>query len=53
MALGMYTGPAELGGEGAGVVVEVGPGVSDVAVGDQVMGLLGAGGAGGPWWTSG
>jgi 4-hydroxyphenylalkanoate synthase len=44
MALGMYPGPAELGGEGAGVVVEVGPGVSGVAVGDHVMGLLGAAG---------
>ncbi|MGA7051773.1 MAG: type I polyketide synthase [Mycobacterium sp.] len=44
MALGMYPGPAELGGEGAGVVVEVGAGVSGVAVGDHVMGLLGAAG---------
>ena len=44
VALGMYPGPAELGGEGAGVVVEVGPGVSGVAVGDHVMGLLGAAG---------
>jgi polyketide synthase 7 len=44
VALGMYPGPAELGGEGAGVVVEVGTGVSGVAVGDQVMGLLGAAG---------
>ena len=44
MALGMYPGPAELGGEGAGVVVEVGAGVSGVAVGDRVMGLLGAAG---------
>ena len=44
MALGMYPGPAELGGEGAGVVVEVGAGVTGVAVGDHVMGLLGAAG---------
>jgi acyl transferase domain-containing protein/NADPH:quinone reductase-like Zn-dependent oxidoreductase/NADP-dependent 3-hydroxy acid dehydrogenase YdfG len=44
VALGMYPGPAELGGEGAGVVVEVGTGVSGVAVGDHVMGLLGAAG---------
>ncbi|MFI6986677.1 SDR family NAD(P)-dependent oxidoreductase, partial [Embleya sp. NPDC050154] len=28
------------GGEGAGVVLEVGPGVSDLAPGDRVMGLL-------------
>ncbi|KAA1244359.1 SDR family NAD(P)-dependent oxidoreductase, partial [Mycobacterium simiae] len=41
VALGMYPGAGELGVEGAGVVVEVGPGVSDVAVGDTVMGLLG------------
>jgi acyl transferase domain-containing protein/NADPH:quinone reductase-like Zn-dependent oxidoreductase/short-subunit dehydrogenase/acyl carrier protein len=33
--------PSEsLGGEGAGVIVEVGPGVSELAVGDRVMGLL-------------
>jgi polyketide synthase 7 len=44
VALGMIPGPAELGGEGAGVVVEVGPGVNGVAVGDQVMGLLGTAG---------
>ncbi|WP_371935045.1 SDR family NAD(P)-dependent oxidoreductase, partial [Mycobacterium sp. TY813] len=40
MALGMYPGPAMLGAEGAGVVVEVGPSVTGVAVGDRVMGLL-------------
>jgi 4-hydroxyphenylalkanoate synthase len=40
-ALGMYPGQAPvLGAEGAGVVVETGPGVSGVAVGDAVMGLL-------------
>ncbi len=44
VALGMLPGPAELGGEGAGVVVEVGTGVTGVAVGDQVMGLLGTAG---------
>ncbi|WP_366526315.1 SDR family NAD(P)-dependent oxidoreductase [Mycobacterium sp.] len=40
VALGIYPGPAVLGAEGAGVVVEVGPGVSGMAVGDRVMGLL-------------
>jgi polyketide synthase 7 len=44
VALGMFPGPTELGGEGAGVVVEVGTGVTGVAVGDQVMGLLGTAG---------
>ncbi|OBJ88765.1 polyketide synthase [Mycobacterium gordonae] len=41
VALGMYPGGGELGVEGAGVVVEVGPGVRDLAVGDAVLGLLG------------
>jgi polyketide synthase 7 len=41
VALGMYPGGGELGVEGAGVVVEVGPGVAGLAVGDEVMGLLG------------
>ncbi|WP_349294387.1 SDR family NAD(P)-dependent oxidoreductase [Streptomyces sp. HU2014] len=41
--LDMYPGDAgELGMEGAGVVVETGPGVTDLAVGDRVMGLLSA-----------
>ncbi|VAZ75437.1 Phenolphthiocerol synthesis polyketide synthase type I Pks15/1 [Mycobacterium persicum] len=44
VALGMYPGGGELGIEGAGVVVEIGPGVSGVAVGDAVMGLLGVAG---------
>ncbi|MEV6280662.1 type I polyketide synthase [Nocardia sp. NPDC051832] len=40
-ALGMYPGEAGLLGlEGAGVVVEVGPGVDDLVAGDRVMGLL-------------
>ncbi|MFJ4658842.1 type I polyketide synthase [Nocardia sp. NPDC088792] len=40
-ALGMYPGDAGLLGlEGAGVVIEIGPGVTDLAVGDRVMGLL-------------
>ncbi|WP_069874085.1 type I polyketide synthase [Streptomyces malaysiensis] len=43
IALGMYPGAAELGGEGAGVVLEVGEGVTELAVGDRVMGLTGIG----------
>jgi 4-hydroxyphenylalkanoate synthase len=39
--LGMYPGEAPvLGAEGAGVVIETGPEVADVAVGDAVMGLM-------------
>ncbi|MEZ0353313.1 acyltransferase domain-containing protein, partial [Mycobacterium sp. pR1184] len=41
VALGMYPGGGELGVEGAGVIVETGPGVQGLAVGDAVMGLLG------------
>ncbi|EFG79520.1 phosphopantetheine attachment domain protein, partial [Mycobacterium parascrofulaceum ATCC BAA-614] len=41
VALGMYPGGGRLGAEGAGLVVEVGPGVTGPAVGDAVMGLLG------------
>ncbi|MFJ7527880.1 type I polyketide synthase [Streptomyces griseus] len=40
ISLGMYPGAASIGGEGAGVVTEVGPGVTGTAVGDRVMGLL-------------
>ncbi|WP_235922027.1 type I polyketide synthase [Lentzea tibetensis] len=39
MALGMYPGEISLGGEGAGVVVEVGPEVTALRPGDRVMGL--------------
>jgi len=41
-ALGMYPGQAPvLGAEGAGLVTEIGPAVTGVAVGDAVMGLMG------------
>jgi acyl transferase domain-containing protein/NADPH:quinone reductase-like Zn-dependent oxidoreductase/short-subunit dehydrogenase/acyl carrier protein len=40
VALGMYPGEASIGGEGAGVVVEVGAEVRDLAAGDRVMGLM-------------
>ncbi|MDX3733810.1 SDR family NAD(P)-dependent oxidoreductase [Streptomyces caniscabiei] len=39
IALGMYPGEADMGTEGAGTVVEVGPGVTGVAPGDRVLGL--------------
>lgn len=42
LALGMYPGSGDLGVEGAGVVVEVGAGVTELSVGDAVMGQLGA-----------
>jgi polyketide synthase 12 len=40
ISLGMVPGQTGLGGEGAGVVVAVGPGVTRVAVGDPVMGVF-------------
>ena len=40
ITLGMFTHDAVLGGEGAGVVVEVGPGVTEFAVGDSVYGFF-------------
>ena len=40
IALGMYPGEAPIGSEGAGIVVEVAPDVSELAVGDRVMGLM-------------
>ncbi|HXS87037.1 MAG TPA: SDR family NAD(P)-dependent oxidoreductase, partial [Mycobacterium sp.] len=40
ITLGMFTHDALIGGEGAGVVVEVGPGVSEFAVGDDVYGFF-------------
>jgi polyketide synthase 12 len=38
--LGVYPGSSEIGGEGAGVITAVGPGVERFEVGDRVMGLL-------------
>ncbi|RBM09482.1 type I polyketide synthase, partial [Streptomyces sp. PT12] len=43
LALGVYPDPALMGTEGAGVVVETGPGVTELAPGDRVMGLLSGG----------
>jgi len=40
ISLGMFTHDALIGGEGAGVVVEVGPGVNEFAVGDDVYGFF-------------
>ncbi|MCL7430531.1 polyketide synthase dehydratase domain-containing protein, partial [Streptomyces sp. YS415] len=40
MSLGMYPGRPVLGSEAAGVVLEVGEGVTDFAPGDRVMGLV-------------
>ncbi|WP_145013573.1 type I polyketide synthase [Mycobacterium marseillense] len=45
VALGMYPGAAQLGAEGAGIVTEVGSGITDVAVGDAVMGIFGLAGS--------
>jgi acyl transferase domain-containing protein/NADPH:quinone reductase-like Zn-dependent oxidoreductase/NADP-dependent 3-hydroxy acid dehydrogenase YdfG/acyl carrier protein len=41
LSLGAYPGVAVIGGEGAGVVTEVGPATENLVVGDRVMGLIG------------
>jgi polyene macrolide polyketide synthase len=41
LSLGTYPGAAVIGGEGAGIVTEVGPTAKNLAVGDRVMGLIG------------
>ncbi|WP_369829701.1 SDR family NAD(P)-dependent oxidoreductase [Mycobacterium sp. E2479] len=45
VALGMYPGAAQLGAEGAGIVTELGAGVTDLAAGDAVMGIFGSAGS--------
>ncbi|WP_414636667.1 SDR family NAD(P)-dependent oxidoreductase, partial [Actinophytocola sp.] len=40
ITLGMYPGDADMGIEGAGTVLETGPGVTGFAVGDRVTGLV-------------
>ena len=43
ITLGTYPGQAVIGSEGAGVVLETGPGVDSVAAGDRVMGMWAGG----------
>ncbi|MEE1824850.1 type I polyketide synthase [Streptomyces sp. BE20] len=40
ITLGMYPGGARIGAEGAGTVLETGPGVTGLRPGDRVMGLV-------------
>ncbi|PNG94172.1 type I polyketide synthase [Streptomyces malaysiensis] len=40
IALGTYPGAASIGNEGSGVIVETGPDVPGLAVGDRVFGLI-------------
>jgi polyketide synthase 12 len=46
-ALGVYPGEAQIGGEGAGLVIEIGPEVTGLSLGDRVLGVMP--GAFGPW----
>ncbi|BCB89378.1 phenolphthiocerol synthesis polyketide synthase type I Pks15/1 [Phytohabitans suffuscus] len=48
ITLGLYPVPSALGGEGAGVVLEAGEGVTGLRPGDRVMGLFAECGALGP-----
>ena len=41
ISLGLYPGEARIGAEAAGIVLEVGSRVTDLAPGDRVMGLMG------------
>ncbi|MFD4764542.1 SDR family NAD(P)-dependent oxidoreductase, partial [Streptomyces sp. NPDC058439] len=43
IGLGMYPEPSPMGAEAAGIVVEAGPAVTDLAPGDRVFGLVPAG----------
>ncbi|MDI5966648.1 type I polyketide synthase, partial [Streptantibioticus silvisoli] len=43
LSLGTYPEPGLMGAEGAGVVLEIGAGVTDLAVGDRVFGLFAGG----------
>uniref|UniRef100_UPI000CD4E7A4 type I polyketide synthase n=1 Tax=Streptomyces sp. SM12 TaxID=1071602 RepID=UPI000CD4E7A4 len=40
LALGMYPDQAQMGAEAAGIVTEVGPGVTELAVGERVFGFF-------------
>ncbi|MFJ6129529.1 SDR family NAD(P)-dependent oxidoreductase, partial [Streptomyces griseoviridis] len=40
VSLGMYPGGGKIGGEGAGLVLETGPGVPGLSPGDPVMGIF-------------
>ncbi|RKS68195.1 polyketide synthase 12/candicidin polyketide synthase FscB [Actinomadura pelletieri DSM 43383] len=46
IALDLYPGNGTIGGEAAGIVAEVGPGVTGLRPGDRVMGLFGEGAMG-------
>ncbi|MFD4691808.1 type I polyketide synthase [Streptomyces sp. NPDC058463] len=43
LGLGMYPEPGTMGSEAAGVVLETGPGINDLAVGDRVFGFFDGG----------